>query len=187
MFFNPPNIAGPLQTRADRHWQRGNWIVGLQGVAMTRSAAAVSFRVAFAIDSRFSLLAFLPQFLFWTGRATSCRHGFWRRRMLAFAPSMLSASTLTVAILLLVPATAVAQSDFGTQTLGVTSTPQNFTVVLSAPGVVASVQVLTAGAPGLDFANAGGVPASLHPTPAPAPSRSTSLPRLRGFALGPSF
>jgi hypothetical protein len=53
------------------------------------------------------------------------------------------------------PATASAQSDFGTQTLGVTSAPQNVNIVLSAPGIVGIVQVLTAGAPGLDFAAAG--------------------------------
>jgi len=65
-----------------------------------------------------------------------------------------AASILIASILLLAPASAFSQSDFGTQTLGVSSSPQNVTVALSAPGIVASVQVLTSGAPGLDFAPA---------------------------------
>jgi hypothetical protein len=62
---------------------------------------------------------------------------------------------LTATILVIAPATAFAQANFALQTLGVSSNPQNITIALSAPGIVASVQVLTLGAPGLDFALSG--------------------------------
>jgi len=66
-----------------------------------------------------------------------------------------AASFLIAATLLLAPAVVFPQANFGTQTLGVSSNPQNVTVTLSGTGIVASVQVLTSGASGLDFAPAG--------------------------------
>ena len=59
-----------------------------------------------------------------------------------------------LAILLFAPMLALSQGDFGNQAVGVSTNPQNVTVTLTSPGIVASVQVLTSGAPGLDFAPA---------------------------------
>ncbi len=71
--------------------------------------------------------------------------------LIAQASSSLAESVLWAAMLFLVPAGAMSQSNFGPQTLGVPSAAQNITVPLSSPGIVASVRVLTSGAPGLDF------------------------------------
>jgi hypothetical protein len=62
---------------------------------------------------------------------------------------------LLAAILLSAPSFALSQATFATFALGVPSSPQNVSVTLTAPGIVGNVQVLTAGAPGLDFAPAG--------------------------------
>lgn len=110
---------------------------------MIRSAAAVYLRVIDAISSPDRFISCLL-------RAASLTRRHSRCSALAHV-----ASTLVATVLLLLPACAFPQSDFGTQALGVSSNPQNVTVNLSAPGIVASVQVLTAGAPGLDFVPAG--------------------------------
>jgi len=110
---------------------------------MIRSAAAVYLRVIDAISSPDRFISCLL-------RAASLTRRHSRCSALAHV-----ASTLVATVLLLLPACAFPQSDFGTQALGVASNPQNVTVNLSAPGIVASVQVLTAGAPGLDFVPAG--------------------------------
>ena len=71
-------------------------------------------------------------------------------RRSAFALYLLLAATMLAA-----PGAVSAQANFGTQALSVPSGPQSVNVTLSAPGIVGVVQVLTTGAPGLDFAAAG--------------------------------
>jgi hypothetical protein len=117
---------------------------------MSRSAAAVYCRQTFAKNSPAHLLSLPSQLRSWLRRAATRSPGFGLPRVLARALSILAAATLSIA-----PATAFAQANFATQTLGVSSNPQNVTIALSAPGIVASVQVLTLGAPGLDFALSG--------------------------------
>jgi hypothetical protein len=51
----------------------------------------------------------------------------------------------------LLAAGAQAQANFGLQPVGSASGPQNVTVTASAAGTVATVEVLTMGAPNLDF------------------------------------
>ena len=110
---------------------------------MIRSVAAVYIRAIVAISSPDRFISCLLC-------ATSRIRRLSRPRVFASV-----ASTLVASILFLAPAFTLAQSDFGTQSLGVSTIPQNVTVNLSAPGIVASVQVLTSGAPGLDFVPAG--------------------------------
>jgi hypothetical protein len=118
-------------------------------------AAAVYRRQAPANISPRQLLSLLPRFRAWICRAATHTYGFGSCRGPVSGSSTFAASILAAAALLFLPATAFPQSGFGTQTLGVTSNPQNVTVALSAQGIVAGVQVLTSGAPGLDFAPAG--------------------------------
>lgn len=58
--------------------------------------------------------------------------------------------------LLLLPTAIRAQSSFGSQPVGSSSAPQPVDVISQAPGSVSTIQVLTMGAPGLDFADTGG-------------------------------
>jgi hypothetical protein len=116
---------------------------------MIRSATAVYLRVLLGINASDQFLSSPSRINIWFRRADS------RPRGLAAVASILAASTLVAGTLLVSPATAFPQSNFGTQALGVSSASQNVNLILSAPGIVASVQVLTLGAPGLDFAPAG--------------------------------
>ena len=54
-------------------------------------------------------------------------------------------------LFVLLPAGAQAQATFGLQPVGIASGSQNVTVTASAAGTVANIEVLTTGAPGLDF------------------------------------
>lgn len=62
---------------------------------------------------------------------------------------------LMVLALLALPGSAGAQASFGSQAVGA-STTQTVTVTAQAAGTVSTVEVLTAGAPGLDFTAASG-------------------------------
>src|SRR5580658_8496924 len=61
-------------------------------------------------------------------------------------------SALLFPLLILFAAGAQAQSTFGPQPVGAASGAQNVTVTASVGGTVATVKVLTMGAPNLDFA-----------------------------------
>lgn len=65
-------------------------------------------------------------------------------------------SALAVVCLLALPLAAQAQATFTSLAVGSTSTAQSVTVTATAGGVVNTVNVLTAGASGLDFAAAAG-------------------------------
>jgi large repetitive protein len=115
---------------------------------MIRSAAAVYLHSTVATNAPDRVIS-------WLGCASLRIGGFRRSRVLTPVAPTRAAFFLAAATLLLAPAIAFAQPDFGTQTLGVPSSVQTVNVVLSAPGIVGNVRVLTSGAPGLDFVSAG--------------------------------
>ncbi len=138
---------------------------------MIRTAAAVYRLEISACDS--------PAW-FYTSPRPGCsqRCSFGRSGVLAFLSSRVVKSISLAAILILGPSIGWSQSDFNTQTVGVTSSPQNVSVVLSSSGIVASVQVLTSGAPGLDFAlsaGAGTCAAALFPGSCTVPVTFTPI------------
>jgi sugar lactone lactonase YvrE len=73
-----------------------------------------------------------------------CAGKFWRRTIVAGATALAIAA-----------ATASAQTNFGEVNLG-SSTTSTVTVTITAPATPASIAVVTQGASGLDFTNAGG-------------------------------
>lgn len=68
------------------------------------------------------------------------------------APGRFLSNTLALAALLLAAAGVQAQTSFGSQPDGTASASQSVTVTAQVAGTVSTVQVLTAGAPNLDFA-----------------------------------
>jgi len=68
-----------------------------------------------------------------------------------FSPRQIRSQALALAALLLAAAGARAQAVFGPQPVGSPSGGQNVTVTARAAGTVATVEVLTLGASGLDF------------------------------------
>jgi hypothetical protein len=80
-----------------------------------------------------------------TGKPTKTPHGAWRG---------MKACRLALGLPLLfafLPGSAHAQVNFGLEPVGIASAAQNVNVTASAAGNVAAVQVLTLGAPNLDF------------------------------------
>jgi len=73
-----------------------------------------------------------------------------------FASGIIRSGKLVFAAVLLASAGAQAQSQFGSQPVGAASGAQNVTVTARAAGAVTSVEVLTLGVTGLDFAKGAG-------------------------------
>lgn len=97
-------------------------------------------------------------------------------------------ATLLFLVLAILAIGAQAQATFGLQQVGTASGPQNVTVTASAAGNVAAVQVLTLGAPNLDFTAAVGgaspcATASLSPGSTCVQS-VTFTPSVPGIRLG---
>ncbi len=117
---------------------------------MNRSVVAVNSRKAPANNSYVRVFSLFFQIRYCPRRSAAQTRAFRLSHVFARAASILFPATL-----LFSSANVFAQADFNIQPLGVASNPQNVTVALSTPGIVASVQVLTLGAPGLDFALSG--------------------------------
>jgi len=132
----------------------------LSGVVMIR-AAAIALSLETPASSSHAPLRFSPSRLVcWLRRTASQANRFkvssvYAAVSPALRRSAIASSIVAITTLLVAPTAAFPQADFAIQAVGVTSNPQNVTVALNAPGIVASVQVLTSGAPGLDFAPAG--------------------------------
>jgi hypothetical protein len=107
-----------------------------------------------------------------------------RAAIAMFHRKALASSILVAVILLLAPSIALSQASFGTQTLGVSSNPQNVSITLIAPGIVGNVQVLTAGAPGLDFAPAGPGTCQSASSPGNCTVSVTFTPSAPGLRVG---